>query len=93
MLYTYEKMINIFEIQNKGQKCALLRLFEMGATPKLLFKNDLKPKLDKNNLFNKGANSSLKSLDESKSLEKNKIKIIINKKMNKVKRKIIIMGI
>ena len=82
MFYTYEKMINIFEIQNKGQKCALLRLFEMGATPKLLFKNDLKPKLDKNNLFNKGANSSLKSLDESKSLEKNKIKI---KKFSKIK--------
>ena len=82
MFYTYEKMIKITEIKNKGQKCALLRLFEMGATPKLLFKNDLKAKLDRNTLFNKGANSNLKFLDESKSLEKNKIKI---KKFSKIK--------
>jgi len=65
------------------QKYALLRLFEMGMTPKLLFKNDIKEKINKNNIFNKGANSGLKYLDESQSLDKNILKIKKFSKMEK----------
>ena len=82
MFYTYEKMIKISEIKKEGEKCALLRLFEMGATPKLLFKNDIKNKLDKNILFNKSANIGLNFLDVTKNWDKNTIKI---KKFSKIK--------
>ena len=83
MFHTYEKMIKIKEIKKDDQKYALLRLFEMGMTPKLLFKNDIKEKINKNNIFNKGANSGLKYLDESQSLDKNILKIKKFSKMEK----------
>ena len=46
MSYTYERMIKIMEISDYDQRSALLRLYETGVTPRLIFKNDLKPRIE-----------------------------------------------
>ena len=75
MSYTYENMINILEINDYEQRSALLRLYETGVTPRLLFKNDSKARIEKTAFIQKSVNSSLNFLEESIVLERNYLKM------------------
>ena len=70
MSYTYENMTKIAEIKNYDQRCALLRLYETGVTPRLLFKIDSKPRLEKSVYTQKISNSNLNFLEESLILDR-----------------------
>ena len=72
MSYTYEKMIKIMEVDDYDQRSALLRLFEMGVTPKILFKNDSKGRIDSSSFKQK---NKLALLEESISLKNTDIKM------------------
>ena len=72
MSYTYEKMIKIMEVDDYDQRSALLRLFEMGVTPKILFKNDTKGRIDRSSFIQK---NKLKLFEESVSLKNTDIKM------------------
>ena len=71
MSYTYENMIQIKEIKNYDQRCALLRLFETGVTPRLLFRIDSKARLESSAFIQKISNSNLHFLEESIILDRN----------------------
>ena len=73
MSYTYEKMTNIMEIIDYDQRSALLRLYETGVTPRLLFKNDSKARIEKSIFKQKMANNDLNFLEESLSLDRNNL--------------------
>ena len=75
MSYTYEKMIKIMEITDYDQRNALLRLYETGVTPRLIFKNDLKPRIEKSVFLPKFSNSDLNFLEESPVLDRNNLKM------------------
>ena len=68
--YTYEKMMNILEINDFEQRSALLRLYETGVTPRLLFKNDLKARIEKSVFIQKNSNVNLGFLEDIAALEK-----------------------
>ena len=72
MSYTYENNIKIMEVDDYDQRSALLRLFEMGVTPKILFKNDTKPRLDRASFLQK---NKLKLFEESISLKNTNLKM------------------
>ena len=72
MSYTYEKMTKIMEVDDYDQRSALLRLFEMGVTPKILFKNDSKARIDRASFIQK---NKLKLFEESISLKNTDIKM------------------
>jgi WD40 repeat protein len=70
MSYTYEKMMNILEINDYEQRSALLRLYETGVTPRLLFKNDLKARIEKSAFIQKNPNANIGFLEDVALLEK-----------------------
>ena len=74
--YTYEKMTKIMEINDYDQRAALLRLYETGVTPRLIFKNDSKTRIEKSIFVQKNTCSNLKFLEDSLSLDKSKFKMI-----------------
>ena len=47
MAQSYENMVKIDTVVDYDSRNALMRLAEVGITPKQLFKNDTKPKSDK----------------------------------------------
>ena len=75
MSHTYEKMIKIMEINDYDQRCALLRLCETGITPRNLFKNDSKQRIEKSIFIQKTNNSGLNYLEESLILDRNFLKM------------------
>ena len=75
MSHTYEKMIKIMEINDYDQRCALLRLCETGITPRNLFKNDSKQRIEKSIFIQKTNNSGLNYLEESLILDRNFVKM------------------
>ena len=79
MSYTYEKMIKIMEIADYDQRCALLRLYEMGATPRILFKNDIQSRPEKTIFFKKNKS---KFLEDSKNLDKTDLKMTKYNELN-----------
>ena len=75
MSYTYEKMIKITEITDYDQRSALLRLYETGVTPRLIFKTDLKPRIEKSIFLPKFSTSDLNFLEDSPILDRNNLKM------------------
>ena len=86
MSYTYERMIKIMEISDYDQRSALLRLYETGVTPRLIFKNDLKPRIEKSVFLPKFSSSDLNFLEESPVLDRNNLKMAKFNLLNNVNK-------